>query len=75
MSEHAEGLSKKLIWTLVKIPIVSLVLLVLVASAPLPIIRSGIDCYCQYCELVAWYDSIGVERLWFNIRTIVPALF
>ena len=76
MQDQNDRIGRKVIWHLAKMPIVALVLLVLIASGPLPVLSGGIDCDCQYCEYVDWYDSLGgFERLWYNLKVIVQSFF
>jgi len=65
MTELNESLGRKVIWHILKIPIVAIVLFLIIAYGPLPLMRGGtIDCTCQDCEFINWYDSIGgFERL------------
>jgi len=80
--EQNESLGKKILWHLIKIPLVAMVLLVLISSMP-PQVFSFSDVYncpCYYCELARAYDSLGgLERWWVNIRvninTIVRSIF
>ena len=75
MAERNEGLGRKVIWHMVNIPIASLILILMIASAPWFSRSVGIDCNCQYCEFQMWYGSIGwFERLWYNLRAIIQSL-
>jgi len=81
MSENGDSLSRKIAWHLLKIPIVSLVLLVLVASVPQPGFSDMYgSCPCDSCELARMLNSLdGIERWWLNFRvnisTITQSLF